>query len=203
MAARKRPKQPSGDPRHRLIAAALALAAEQGWRRTSMAEIADAAGLSLGETYRLARSKPGILAILRRQIDEAMLAGGVAGGEAPRDRLFEALMRRFEALRPYRVGVRAVLRDSVGSPAVLGFLPGLLRSMGWTLSAAGLPASGCRGHLARRVVGAVYVSILPTFFNDDGRDLGSTMAALDKRLRQVETLVSTLGPLMGSTRQRS
>lgn len=203
MAARKRPKQPSGDPRQRLIDAALRLAAEQGWRRTSMADIAEAADLSLEQTYRLARSKPGVLALLRRQIDEAMLAGGLTGGDAPRDRLFEALMRRFEAMRPYRLGVRAVLRESIGRPAVLGFLPGLLRSMGWTLSAAGLPAAGVRGHFARRVVGAVYVSLFPTFFRDESRDLGTTMAALDKRLRQAEAAVSTLGPLMGSSRRRS
>lgn len=203
MAARKRPKQPSGSPKERLITAALRLASEQGWRRLDMAEIAEAAGLSLEETYAIARSKHGILAALRRQIDEAMLAGGVVGGDVPRDRLFEVLMRRFEALRPYRAGLRAILRDSVGSPALLGMLPGLLRSMGWTLSAAGLPASGCRGHLARRLVGAIYVSVMPVFFRDEGRDLGTTMAALDKRLQQVESLLSTIGPMVSAGRRRA
>jgi ubiquinone biosynthesis protein COQ9 len=206
MAARKRPKQPSrnrpsGPPRERLVAAALSLAAEQGWRRLGMAEIAETAGLSLAETYAIARSKHAILAALRRQVDEAMLAGGVVGGDSPRDRLFDVLMRRFEALRPYRAGLRAILRDSVGSPALLGMLPGLLRSMGWTLTAAGLPASGCRGRIARRVVGAIYVSLLPAFFRDEGRDLGSTMAVLDKRLRQVEAIFSTLGPVVSGRRR--
>lgn len=196
MPARKRPKRPSGDPKQRLIEAALTLAAEQGWRRVGMADIAAAAGLSLTETYGLARSKAGILAALRRQIDEAMLAGGVVAGESPRDRLFEALMRRFEALKPYRLGLRAILRDSVGSPALLGLVPGLLRSMGWTLSTAGLPAAGCRGRLARRIAGAIYVSIFPTFFRDEGADLGTTMAALDKRLRRVESVLSALGPVI-------
>ncbi|HLI23028.1 MAG TPA: TetR family transcriptional regulator [Stellaceae bacterium] len=208
MAARKRPKQAkrpgagtrSGDPKQRLIAAALELAAAQGWRRLGMAEIAEAAGLSLKEAYGVARSKYGLLAALRRQTDEAMLAGGVVTGDSPRDRLFEALMRRFEALRPYRPGLRAVLRDSIGSPAAVGFLPGLLRSMGWTLSAAGLPAMGCRGRLARRFVGAIYVSVLPTFIRDEGADLGTTMAALDKRLRQAERLLSSLGPVLGGRR---
>jgi AcrR family transcriptional regulator len=176
--------------------AALALAEEKGWRRIGMAEIAEAAGLSLEATYGIARSKHAVVAALRRQVDEAMLAGGVVGGDSPRDRLFDVLMRRFEALRPYRAGLRTVLRDSVGSPALLGMLPGLLRSMGWTLAAAGLPASGLRGRLARRVVGAIYVSLMPTFFRDEGADLGSTMAALDKRLRQVESVFSTLGPLL-------
>lgn len=206
MAARKRQKTPSrppsGDPKQRLISAAMNLAAKQGWRRTGMAEIAETAGVPLKEAYSLVRSKPGILAALRRQTDEAMLAAGSVGGEAPRDRLFDALMRRFEALRPYRTGLRAVLRDSIGDPTAMAFLPGLLRSMSWTLTAAGLPASGCRGHLAKRLVGALYVSILPVFFRDEGRDLGSTMAALDKRLKQVESLLSVLGPFLTRGRSR-
>jgi AcrR family transcriptional regulator len=201
MAARKRPKQSrpkqsSGNPKQRLITAALTLAEEKGWRRIGMAEIAEAAGLSLEETYTVVRSKHAILWALRRQVDEAMLAGGLVGGDSPRDRLFDVLMRRFEALRPYRAGLRTILRDSVGSPALLGMLPGLLRSMGWTLAAAGLPASGLRGRIARRVVGAIYVSLLPAFFRDESRDLGSTMAALDKRLRQVESVFSTVGPVL-------
>jgi hypothetical protein len=113
------------------------------------------------------------------------------------------LMRRFEALRPYRAGLRAILRDSVGNPALLGMLPGLVRSMGWTLTAAGLPAAGCRGRIARRIVGAIYVSLLPAFFRDESRDLGTTMATLDKRLRQVEQIFSTLGPVVSGERRRA
>jgi AcrR family transcriptional regulator len=202
MAARKRPKQPARDPKQRLITAALRLATEQGWRRIGMAEIAEEAELSLKEAYAIARSKHAILGALRRQVDEAMLAGGVVTGDSPRDRLFDVLMRRFEALRPYRAGLRAVLRDSVGNPALLGILPGLLRSMGWALAAAGLPASGCRGRVARKMVGAIYVSLFPAFFRDEGADLGSTMAALDKRLRQVEAIFSTLGPVVSRGRRR-
>jgi AcrR family transcriptional regulator len=202
MAARKRPKQPSGSPQERLIAAALRLAHERGWRRLGMAEIAEAAGLSLEETYAIARSKQGILAVLRRRIDEAMLAGGVVTGESPRDRLFDVLMRRLEAMRPYRAGLRVILRDSVGTPALLGMLPGLLRSMGWALTAAGLPASGCRGRIARRVVAALYVSVLPGFFRDESRDLGTTMKTLDQRLHQLESLLSTLGPVFSGVSGR-
>ena len=203
MAARKRPRQPSGSPRERLITAALQLASERGWRRLGMAEIAETAGLSLEEIYTIARSKPGIVVMLRCQLDEAMLAGGVAGGDVPRDRLFDVLMRRLEAMRPYRAGLRAILRESVGTPALLAILPGLLRSMGWALTAAGMPASGCRGRWARQLLAATYVSVLPTFFRDESRDLGSTMAALDKRLRQVEALFSTLRPIASVSRRRA
>ena len=203
MAARKRPKQPSGNPRERLITAALNLASEQGWRRLGMAEIAAAAGLSLEETYAIARSKRGIVAAFRRQLDEAMLAGGMVSGDSPRDRLFDVLMRRLEAMRPYRAGLRVILRDSVGSAALLGILPGLLRSMGWALTAAALPAAGCRGRIARKLLAALYVSVLPTFFRDDSRDLGTTMATLDRRLNQIEGVFSTLRPVVSAGRRRA
>jgi hypothetical protein len=52
-------------------------------------------------------------------------------------------------------------------------------------------------------VGAIYVSVLPTFFRDESRDLGTTMATLDKRLRQLEGLFSTLGPVVSAGRRRA
>ena len=210
MAARKRPKQarrperPRGAIREqRLIDAAMTLAAEQGWRRLGMAEIANSAGVSLKDAYGLVRSKHGILAALRRGADEAMLAGGVVTGDSPRDRLFEALMRRFEALRPYRVGFAGRVAGQHRQPR-RHRLPARTAALdGLDPDRCRLPASGCRGHLARRLVGCHLCLYLPTFFRDEGSDLGTTMAALDKRLRQVETVLSSLGPILGGRRSRA
>ncbi len=50
-----------------------------------MAEIAAAAGVPLKDAYTLVRSKRGILAALRRQVDEAMLKPpGRSAGESSR-----------------------------------------------------------------------------------------------------------------------
>ncbi len=48
------------------------------------------------------------------EIDEADLAG-----LPPRDRVFELLMRRFEALVPFRPGLRRLARDARRDPCVL------------------------------------------------------------------------------------
>jgi AcrR family transcriptional regulator len=204
MAARKRARAQAAarDPKDRLIDVALDLAAERGWRNLSMAEIAEAADLSLRETYDLIRSKPGLVAAFRRRIDEAMLEAGPISGDTTRDRLFDGLMRRFEALKPHRPGIRVILRDSVGDPAALCYLPGLMRSMAWTLAAAGLPSSGLRARWAEQVLGGVYLSVMPTFFRDEGADLGTTMAALDRRLRQAESLLGVLAPVGGGRGRR-
>lgn len=191
MPTRRRSRALPQDPRQRLIAAALALAAEKGWRRLGMPEIAAAAGIPLAEAYRLFRSRFTLLAGFRRAIDEAVLAGPAPSANDPvRDRLFEVLMRRFEALRPHRAGLKAIMRDSLGTPAPINALLGLRRSMAWMLAAAGIPAAGVRGQLMVKLAGALYLSVFPAFLRDDSADLGSTMAALDRRLRQAETLLA-------------
>jgi AcrR family transcriptional regulator len=187
--ARSRTPRPTAQatPENRLIDAALALAARQGWRRTGLAEIAAEAGLSLAEAYALHRSKAGILAAFLRRVDAEVLAGaGADGGDGTRDRLFDTLMRRFEALKPHKAALRAILRDSVGHPAALLGVAAVRRSMRWMLEASGISTSGCRGRLLIHGVLALYGSVMRVFLADDSADLAATMAALDRGLKRGE-----------------
>src|SRR5580658_2113452 len=98
-----------------LIAAFFRLAAEQGWARTNLAEAARAAALPLAE----ARTRfPGRAAVLRhfgRMADRAALAETPTEGTV-RDKLFDLLMRRFDALQAHRAGVVALLRALPSEP---------------------------------------------------------------------------------------
>jgi AcrR family transcriptional regulator len=180
-------RKAQGTPEDRLIDAALSLAAKQGWRSTGLAAIAAEAGLTLPEAYALHRSKAGILAAHLRRIDTEVLEGASdEPGDGPRDRLFDTMMRRFEAMKPHKAAVRAILRDSVGHPAALLGLAVLRRSMRWMLEASGIPAVGCRGRLLVHGLTALYLSVLRTFLNDDSDDLAATMAALDRGLKRGE-----------------
>lgn len=185
-AARQRPAA-AQTPDQRLIEAALALAARQGWRRTGLAEIAAEAGLPLHQVYGLHRSKAGILEAFSRQVDAEVLAGvGAAAeaGESARERLFEVLMRRLDVLKPHRPALRAILRDSLGRPSAVLGLPGRLRSMRWMLEAAGISTAGCRGRVLVHLVLGLYLTVLRRFLSDDSPDLAPTMAALDRGLRR-------------------
>ena len=197
MPNRRRARRPPADPKQRLIAAAFELAASKGWRQISLAEIAAAAEIPLDETYALFRSKAALLREFRRGIDATVLGQRApAASDPPRDRLFDVLMRRFEALKPHRAGLRAILRDGMGDPALLQGLPALVRSMSWMRAAAGLPVTGCWGRLAARLTAALYLSVLPVFLRDESTDLGSTMAALDRRLRQAEAVLGSFRPII-------
>jgi len=181
----------------RIIDAALARIAQDGWRRLSLAAVAAEAGLPVLRVYRNFGSKQAILCGFVRRIDEAVLAEPppAEDDERPRDRLFDLLMRRFDALRPHKPALDVLRRELPGdSAAALCLAASLLRSMRWMLETADIATGGVRGALAVRLTGAAYVAAMRVWQHDDAPDLGQTMAALDGRLRRIERWLMPMRP---------
>jgi AcrR family transcriptional regulator len=190
----------TGDVEGRLVDAALRLAAQQGWRQIGLAAIAAEAGLPLDQAYAACSSKLAILDAFHRRIDRAALATPAPESDAAgRDRLFDILMRRFDALQPHRPALRAILRDSIGDPTALLDAPAVLRSMAWMLEAAGISAAGWRGALRTQVLAGLYLWVLRDFLSDDSADLAKTMAALDRRLRRAQSCLGIVGTTSGGS----
>ena len=134
-----------------------------------------------------------ILDAFARRVDDAMLAAGPAdASEGVRDRLFELLMRRFDALAPHKAAVAAILRDIIDPAVGLVGLPALARSMIWTFEAAGIPVAGLAGLLRVKGLALIYANAVRVWLRDDTADLAPTMAALDKGLRRAESLMDLL-----------
>jgi AcrR family transcriptional regulator len=178
-----------------IVQAAFTLAARLRWRHVTLADIADEAKVSLAELYHAYPSKDAILAAYTSAIDEMVLAGAEPPEEeeSVKDRLFDALMRRFDAMKPQRDGIAAILRDGAEGPvSMLCGAARLLRSMAWTLESVGVSASGPAGAIKTKGLLAVYLGTLRVWLRDDTEDLSRTMAALDKRLARAEQFASTL-----------
>ncbi len=194
--AKRGRKKPEPDAPTRLMEAALRLAALQGWRGTTMVEIAAEAGVTLAEARRAFASKEALLAAFFARIDEAMLEGlDQAGGDEPvRDRLFDVIMRRFDAMAPYKDGIRAAVRDLLREPLGLVCLAAgpIRRSLDWILAGAGVDPWGPLQPLQRKGLGLVYLATLRAWFQDDSADLARTMAALDKGLARLEAVLGML-----------
>jgi AcrR family transcriptional regulator len=193
--------------RDRIIDAALRLIAQRGWRRLSLAAIAAEADLPILSLYRIFRSKPAILCGFSRRIDAAVLAAPLdsEADERPRDRVFDLLMRRFDALQPYRAAVEVLGRELPSDPiAAVGTAAGLLRSIAWMLEAAGISTVGLGGIVAVKLTAAAYLATLRGWLRDDTPDLAPTMAALDRRLRGIERWFgSAPRPQPGATASRA
>lgn len=193
-AASRRPRSAS-DPVEAIINAALKLTPRLGWRSLTMSDIARETGLSLGEIRAACPGKAAILNALVRRIDHQVLAGvpgqgeGEGEGDSVRDRLFELLMGRFDALNPHKPAIVAIVRDTWCDPAtLLATGPGLLCSMVWMLEAAGVSVSGLIGAARVKGLGLIYANTFRVWLNDSSQDMAKTMAALDKGLRLAERL---------------
>jgi hypothetical protein len=160
-----------------------------------MEDIAAEGGMTLVQLHDTYGSKGAILDAFADQIDAAVLAGDSAdlAGDPVRDRLFDVVMRRFDALGPHKDAVRAILRDTGADPcAALGGACRLQRSMRWMLEAARVDTSGLGGLLLVKGLMAIYADVMRTWLRDDSEDLAKTMALLDKRLRQADRLLGAV-----------
>lgn len=178
-----------------LLDQALALIAERGFAELSLSALARAAGVPLARVYQVFPDKPAILKALIERVDLQVLSGEAPDAlEAPRDRLFDILMRRFDALAPYRDPLRVIYHDLRRRPLeALAVSPILVRSMEWALDAADFSRSGPFASLRAPALAAVYGSVLPVWLDDDA-DLAKTMAALDRRLRRLEDFMRGRSP---------
>lgn len=176
-----------------LIAAALRLAAERGWHRVSVAAAATEAGVSLATARARFPSRLHVLLRFGALADQAALADAPSEGPV-RDRLFDLLMRRFDAFQVHRPGVQAVLRAlPFDPPLALALSCATRRSMRWMLEAAGVSTAGPLGALRVKGLVAVWLWTLRAWDRDASEDLSGTMAALDTALQRAEQAAGMLG----------
>lgn len=180
--------------RNRLLDAALALAARQGWRGLTLNAVAKEAGVPLSRVHGVFPSKWTILDAFADRVDEAVLARPAPdAGEPARDRLFDVLMRRFDAMQPHKTAVIAMAHDLGREPlAAFCAWPRLIKSMAWMLEAAGLGSSGLAGLVRTKGLALLYLAAMRTWLSDDSADQARTMAVLDRGLRQAETAIRFL-----------
>ena len=178
------------EARQKAINAFLALIAEKGMAAVSLRDVAGAAGLGVAELYALFPDKAALAAAFMARIDAEVLAGtqpSLDPDETARDRLFDTMMRRYDALRPHRAALRALRQAGRRDPLLaLGLVPALRRSMAAMLEAASIPSDGFPGAVRQNGLLATHAAVSRVFDEDDSQDLSATMAALDRRLKTAE-----------------
>ncbi len=202
-AARSAPANPPAAPtggtdREKAIAAFMSLLAEQPFERIGLAEIAGRAGLSLAQLRGEFGSTLAILAAHIKEIDRAVLAGTDEdmAEEPPRERLLDVLMRRIEALAPYKDAIASLMRSARRNPGLaLALNTMAVRSQQWMLTAADIGSSGPMGALRAQGAALMYARVLDVWLDDDEPGLSRTMAALDRGLASGERWAGFLNDL--------
>ncbi|MEP3114712.1 TetR/AcrR family transcriptional regulator [Nisaea sp.] len=184
------------DDSDKILDAVLLVAGEQGWSDLTIEAAAERAGVSAPEAISVFPDKRRILNALADRFER--LAATTVDAEAGDpslpvpERLFDAIMTRFELLQEHRDGYAAVLAAARTDPGMaLAGLARLTPAMGLVLRQTGLGDRGPIGCLRRKVLAGLYLSVLQVWLSDTSEDLGPTMAALDKRLRQLDEIVAS------------
>ncbi len=180
-----------------LISSVFSQAALRGWADVNIAEAARDAELPLD---RVRARFPGRSAVLLRfgvMADQMALAAG-SSEPSPRERLFDMVMSRFDALQQNRAGILQLLRAMRTDPATSLLLYGAtLRSMKWLLDGASIPTSGLVGALRVHGLLALWLYALRAWEDDESTDLSATMAAVDRgldRAIQAENMLPNRSP---------
>jgi hypothetical protein len=204
------PASPPADPRKLAVEALMRLAETRRWDEIELGDIASEAGLTLISLRGLFPSKLAMLGGLTRMVDDAVLAGSSddLAGEPIRERLFDLVMRRLDALAPYKQALRRIMPALRRDPLTLAALNrGAVNSWRYMLASAGIPSEDELGAL--RVQGAVLLMarVGDVWLDDDEPELSRTMARLDRELKtagrimaRIEDVHRLTAPLRGLAR---
>jgi AcrR family transcriptional regulator len=197
--------QPTSDApatnRAKAIAALMSLLGERSFEQIGLAEVAGRAGLKLSQLRAEFGSTLAIYAAYVRDIDRIVLEGDKdqkddMGEEPVRERLFDILMRRMEALAPYKDGIRSLMRSARRNPGLAFALNCMaVRSQSWMLEAAGISASGPRGALRAQGAALMFARVVGVWLDDEEEGLDRTMAALDRGLSSAQRWDGFIGDL--------
>lgn len=180
------------DPRQAAVEAMMALVAEQGWREVELPVIAERAGLSLSQLRDLFPSKGAMLAGFGRMIDRQVLdtANPDLMGEPARERVFDLMMRRLDAMTPYRTAlsqIRAAVRRDPLMAAALN--QSAINSWRYLLGSVGIPVEDELGMVKVQGAVLVFARTVDTWLDDEDPGMARTMARLDRELNTGERVM--------------
>ncbi|MDB5545157.1 MAG: TetR family transcriptional regulator [Hyphomicrobiales bacterium] len=191
-----RPEHPKSSPKDKraaIVEALMTLAAERRWEEISISDVAAEARVTLSDFRDAFPSKGAVLGAYSRMIDKQVLDGTTNDlmAEPAKERLFDVLMRRLDAMAPRREALRAIVewakRDPVSAAALNQVA---LNSMRFMLEAADISSEGAVGAVKLQGLVLAWMRILDVWFDDDDPAYARTMAALDRELTRGETLVA-------------
>ncbi len=181
-----------GSPRDAIVEALMELAGERSWEDISITDIATRANVSLADFRDAFPSKGAVLAGFSRKVDRTVLEGTTDDlmGEPAKERLFDVLMRRLDALAPYKLGLEGIDEWIVRSPLAAAAVNRVeINSMRFMLEAAGIESEGPVGAVKLQGLVLVWSRVLRAWFRDDDPGLAPTMAKLDDELTRGARIV--------------
>jgi len=148
--------------------------------------------VSLADFRDLFPSKGAVLGAFSRRIDHVVLSQPAdLATDSHRDRLFDVLMRRLDAMAPYRDALREIYGWARRDPiALLRINQAVVNSMRFMMEAAAIDTEGGIGALKLQGLAIAWARVFAVWLDDSAPEFAKTMAALDKELTAGQRWVS-------------
>ena len=175
--------------RRDLARAALATASSSSWRTLTLLDLAKAVDRPVSDFYAasLAEAVDCVEEAFDRAISDNLET--LDASQTVRDRLFDLIMKRFEAMEPHRAAILAMEAGVDRDPILLAAQHQRhVRAARWVLALAGLEADGMTGNARAQGLGVILGQARAAWRGDDAGDFTKTMASLDKNLRRAEEM---------------
>lgn len=190
-------KKPDGanGTRDRIIEALMRLAARRAFEDIAIGDVAHEAGVSLADFRDHFPSKGAVLAAFSRKIDRQVLDEVTwdYSAEPAKERLYDILLRRLEALEPYRSALEGISQWVTTDPLAAAALNQQeVNSMRFMLEAADIDSEGTLGALKLQTLVLSWWRVLSTWFDDRDAELCRTKAALDRELSRNESFFGSI-----------
>lgn len=175
--------------RRDLARAALAAAGAGAWRSLTLLDLARAAGRPISDFYgaSLGEAVDCVEEAFDRAISDNLES--LDASQSVRDRLFDLIMKRFEAMEAHRAAIVSMEAGAERDPILLTAQHQRhVRCARWVLALAGLEADGMTGNARAQGLGVIIGQARSAWRGDDAGDFTKTMASLDKNLRRAEEM---------------
>lgn len=187
-------------PKHDdVVEALMRLAVSRKWSEIELADLAAEAGMSLASLRDLFPSKGAILGSFSRMIDKKVLQKvevqpNELEDESARERLFDILMQRLDAMTPYKEALKRIYEEIKSEPVTLLSLNQVaINSHRYMMAAANLSTEGRFGFVKVQGIVLSFSRVMQVWFRDDDPDLSRTMACLDRELGKGEKILRQAG----------
>ena len=171
-----------------VYAACFNILAIKGLGKVRLTAIAEELDIPLADLYAQYPSVQAILACFADSVDKAMIdQHDNSESASKRERYFDMIMTRFDALQAYREGVKRWITDLKNHPDLwVETLYRMDRSMSLMLD---LAKDSPLFPVKKLGITAIYLTTLHSWLEDESADMSKTMSALDTALGRGEMVV--------------
>ena len=182
------------------IKLAFKLIEEKGWNDFSLEKLAKEESIKIEDLKSFFKNETNLIESFSEMIDEQVIKEvdlNEFNQNPVKDNIFELIMIRFEKLSPYKKSLNILLKQLKYKPKILKKLTKkIFNSLDLFLEISNAKSNYIFDFLKLNIMFIIYGYTFKIWLEDDSKDMGKTMAEVDKWLSEAESYANKISPFL-------